>query len=203
MPRPIPPAAPVTMATRSLTCGSACSSRGGSDPRWRGRLVARVLDTRRRVVPVVDLAPLDLRGPLAPERAHLQLVVHPRLTQHAAADVVELLAAGFEPDLAGLQGLDVVGCRKSARPQELQEVVEPSLKARARLLDGSDCPCIDLHEVRPHGVERAYGGRHDVVDHEVGVDQQVAVPLRDPLATVGPVALIEFAADRVDLRLAL
>src|SRR5262249_20783147 len=57
----------------------------------------------------------------------------------------------------------------------------------------------DLHMVGPHGIESANGGRHHVVDDEVGKDQQVAIAVGDDIAALRPETRHDLLLQRLDL----
>ena len=116
-----------------------------------------------------------MRVPLPPESSHLEFIGCSRLgLEHTPRNVGPLKFGGAEAGLARLQGFHVVGSRETARPEEGQKAVQPGGPHVIRLFSGRQVPGRNLHVVGGHRFVIPDGDGHDVVDHQVGVDQQVS-----------------------------
>jgi hypothetical protein len=143
----------------------------------------------------------QVRLPLAPERAHLQLVDRRRVAVHAARDVGVVVRGRLEALLARLQRLDVVGRREPARPEEEVEVLQAPAQPLGALLARRERVAAQLHVVGAYRRDRPDRQARDVQQQQVRIDQQVAAGLGHPVGPLGAVALLELVADRLDLRL--
>src|SRR5262249_12895571 len=112
---------------------------------------------------------------------------------------------GGEALLAGLERLDVVGGRETARAEEAQEAVQPSVHGPAPvgLLARGDGPRLRDVLVDGHRLDPADSHGGGVINVEVREDQQVADRLGHPPRPWLPVSSDQGLQDRLNLRLVL
>src|SRR2546426_9884207 len=140
------------------------------------------------------------RMPLAPEGPHLQLVVRHGLGPvHTAGDVGPFDLTIGEASLTRFQRFDVVRRGEPTRTQEGQKVVEAQRPVVGALVPRRQGPGIDLDVIRRDREECAHGDGHNVVDDEVGKDEQVATGLRHLVSQLGAKPLDELLVDRTQL----
>src|SRR5262245_38253150 len=122
---------------------------------------------------------LDHGVPLAPEGAHLHLVVVERLAVHPPRDVRPLYPAGAEAVLARLERLDIVRRAEPARAQERERQLHAIGAQVGALLAGYQLPLEDVHLPRGHRPELTQAeARHRVLEDEVREDDDEAGQLR-------------------------
>src|ERR1700731_2188849 len=81
--------------------------------------------------------------------------------------------------LTRLEHLDIVRRGESSRAEESQKVVEPQRGVLSALVRRRQSPRVYLHVVRRDRVEGPNRDSHDVVDHEIRKNSQVATGLAD------------------------
>ena len=142
--------------------------------------------------------------PSPPESAQLKIVSGQRvLGLHAAREIRPFNLAIDEAALTRLEHLDVIWRGKSTRSKEGQKVVEPQGRILGAFVDRREGPRVDFHVVSRNRIEGPNRDRHDVVDDQVGKDNQVAARVADKRGALLAEALVEAAPQRVEVRLAM
>ena len=98
--------------------------------------------------------------------------------------------------------LDVVRRRKSTGTEKLEEVEQPVLPRPFGLLPGGESPGADIHEIGGCGIIGPHRHRHDVVDHQIGEDEQVAIEGSDAVGALLPEPLEQAVIEARKLALA-
>src|SRR5260370_21116136 len=101
------------------------------------------------------------------------------LALHPARDIRRADFTIGKAALTRLEHLDVVRGGESSRTQESQKVVESKRRILRALVRRRQSPRVYLHVIRRHGIERAHRDSHDVVNHEIRKNSQVAAGLAD------------------------
>src|SRR5208283_3233834 len=125
------------------------------------------------------------------------------LALHPARDIGPADFAIGKAALTRLEHLDVVRRGESSGAEERQKVVEAQRGILRALVGGRQCPRVYFHVVGRNRIEGADGDRHDVADHEIGEDTQVAAGLADALRPLRAEAFVEPSPHFLEVRFAM